>query len=141
MSMFNIFDIAGSGMNAQSVRLNTVASNMANAQSVSGTEEGAYKSKHPVFSAVMMKTLNGAGQENNIATVKVDGVIESDAPAQVRFEPNHPLADAEGKVYYSNVNVVEQMADMISASRSFEANVELMNTSKKLMMRTLQLGQ
>lgn len=141
MSMFNIFDIAGSGMNAQSVRLNTVASNLANAESASNTEAGAYRSKHPVFSAVMMNAMNGGSNMQVGAKVKVDDVIESDAPVQKRYEPNHPLADVDGNVFYSNVNVVEQMADMISASRSFQADVELMSTSKTLMLRTLQLGQ
>lgn len=137
MAFFETFDIAGSAMNAQSVRLNTVASNLANADTVSGDPNTVYKARHPVFSSL----LKDAGLRQEMTGVKVDGVVESNAPPIVRYEPNHPLADAKGNVYMPNVNMVEEMADMISASRSYQNNVEVFNTSKQLLMRTLQLGR
>jgi flagellar basal-body rod protein FlgC len=135
MSTFKVFDIAGSGMSAQSVRLNTVASNLANANSVSGDEKSVYRARHPVFEAVR----NALGADG--AAVRVRGVTESDAPALARYEPGNPLANADGYVFAPNVNVVEQMVDMISASRSYQSNVEVMNTSKELLLATLRLGQ
>lgn len=131
--MFNIFDVAGSAMNAQMLRLNTTASNMANADTVASSEAEAYRAKQPVF-ATVLKELNSAG-------VAVTGIAESTAPVAKRYEPGNPLADGEGFVYASNVNEVEEMANMISASRSFQNSVEMMNTSKELMIRTLQLGR
>jgi flagellar basal-body rod protein FlgC len=122
MSNFKIFDIAGSGMSAQSVRLNTVASNLANADSVSGDPNNVYKAKHPIFQAVM-------------------GISESQAAPETRYDPGNPLADAQGNVYAPNVNVVEEMADMISASRSYQNDVEVLNTSRDMMLATLKLGQ
>ena len=137
MSSFKVFDIAGSGLAAQSVRLNTVASNLANADSVSGDPNKVYKARHPVFEAV--RSALGA-QESN-AAVRVRQIVESDAPPTARYEPGHPLADAQGYVYAPNVNVVEEMVDMISASRAYQNNVEVLNTSKELMLATLRLGQ
>lgn len=136
MSSFSIFDIAGSGMSAQSVRLNTTASNLANADSVSTKPEDAYKARHPVFKAVQSALNAQAGQ-----SVQVAGITQSTAEAQARYEPGNPLANAEGYVYGSNVNTVEEMVDMISASRSYQNNVEVMNTSKELLLATLKLGQ
>lgn len=138
MSSFKVFDIAGSGMAAQSVRLNTVASNLANANSVSGDERSVYKARHPVFEAV--RAALGADGASG-AAVRIRGITESDAPALARYEPGNPLANAEGYVFAPNVNVVEQMVDMISASRSYQSNVEVMNTSKELLLATLRLGQ
>ncbi|MEZ5499536.1 MAG: flagellar basal body rod protein FlgC [Steroidobacteraceae bacterium] len=137
MGSFKIFDIAGSGLSAQSVRLNTVASNIANANSVSGTKEGVYRARSPVFQAVA----DPASSDGSTASVAVRGVVDSNAPALARYEPGNPLADAEGYVYAANVNVVEQMVDMISASRSYQNNVEVMNTTKDLLLATLRLGQ
>lgn len=136
MSSFKIFDIAGSGMSAQSVRLNTTASNLANADSVSGDANSVYKARHPVFKAVQ-ETLASGGSG---AAVQVAGIVESTVAAQARYEPGNPLANSEGYVYSSNVNTVEEMVDMISASRSYQNNVEVMNTSKELMLATLKLG-
>jgi flagellar basal-body rod protein FlgC len=139
MSSFRIFDIAGSGMSAQSVRLNTVASNLANAESVSGTAEGAYRARHPVFEAV-----KAAMQGNGVdpaAAVKVLGIVEDTRAPEMRYQPGNPLANAEGYVFAPNVNVVEEMVDMISASRAYQNNVEVMNTSKELLLATLRLGQ
>jgi flagellar basal-body rod protein FlgC len=140
MSSFKIFDIAGSGMSAQSVRLNTVASNLANAESVSGDPNTAYRARHPVFEAVRASV--AAGQQNDPgAAVRVSGIVESEKAPEARYEPGNPLANAEGYIYAPNVNVVEEMVDMISASRAYQNNVEVMNTSKELLLATLRLGQ
>jgi flagellar basal-body rod protein FlgC len=145
MSSFKIFDIAGSGLSAQSVRLNTVASNLANADSVSGDPATVYKARHPVFeavkSAVAAQALGGApGSEQANTAVRVRGIVESTAAPSERYEPGNPLANADGNVYSPNVNVIEEMTDMISASRAYQNNVEVMNTSKELMLATLKLG-
>lgn len=137
MSFFKIFDVAGSAMSAQSVRLNTVASNLANAEVASATPEGAYRAREPVFAAV----LQDAARHPATVPVAVAGVVESQAPVRQEYAPQHPLADAQGYVYYSNVNVVEEMANMISASRSYQSSVEVLNTSKQLLLSTLKLGQ
>ncbi len=158
--MNSIFDIAGQGMTAQSVRLNTVASNLANANSAASSVDQVYRARHPVFAAVQQRALaeQGAGfSELNLEQplsvfgelgageegygVRVDGIVESQAPLERRYEPSHPLADGEGYVYYPNVNVMEEMADMISASRSFQINVELMQSAKTMNQRLLNLGQ
>jgi len=144
MPSFNIFDIAGSGMSAQTVRLNTTASNLANADSVSSDPKAAYKARHPVFKAVQTALANQAGNQLGAkasSSVQVAGIMQSQTAAQARYEPGNPLANADGYIYSSNVNVVEEMADMISASRSYQNNVEVMNTSKDLMLATLKLGQ
>ena len=138
MSLNNIFNIAGSAMSAQSIRLNTTASNMANAENVAGSEADVYKAKHPVFSAILTDTI---GSNNNAGGVKVTGIIESKAPVQKRYEPSNPLSDKDGYVYMTNVNLVEEMADMISASRAYQNNVEIMNTAKQMLLSTLKLGQ
>ena len=140
MSSFKAFDIAGSGMAAQSVRLNTTASNLANADSVSGTAAGVYKPRHPIFEAVRAQLASQGPSEANPA-VRVRGIYESTAPASQRYEPGNPLADTNGYVYAPAVNVVEEMVNMISASRSYQNNVEVMNTSKDLLLATLRLGQ
>jgi flagellar basal-body rod protein FlgC len=137
MSSFKVFDIAASGMSAQSVRLNTVASNLANANSVSGDKATVYKARHPIFQAVRNATQGAQGD----AAVQVTGVVESQTPALARYEPGNPLADTQGYVYAPNVNVVEEMVDMISASRAYQNNVEVMNTSKEMMLATIRLGQ
>ncbi len=149
MALGNIFDIAGTGMNAQSLRLNTTASNLANAQSASSSVNEVYRSRQPVFAAMHQNAMREAAVEgeysNNeldaAAGVKVLGIVESDAPLQRRYEPTHPKADDEGYVYYPNVNPVEEMANMIAASRSFQMNVEVMNSAKQMVQRVLTLGQ
>jgi flagellar basal-body rod protein FlgC len=137
MSSFKIFDVAGTGMSAQSVRLNTVASNLANADSVSGDPNQVYKAKHPLFEAIRA----GLGANSATAGVAVKGIVENQTPPMARYEPGNPLADANGYVYAPNVNTVEEMVDMISASRSYQNNVEVMNTAKEMMLATLRLGQ
>jgi flagellar basal-body rod protein FlgC len=143
MSAFKIFDIVGSGMSAQSVRLNTVASNLANADSVSGDPNTVYKARHPVFQAVHAAV--GGPNTTGIdaassASVRVKGIVQSNALPTERYDPGNPLADEHGNVYAPNVNVIEEMTDMISASRAYQDNVEVMNTSKDLLLATLKLG-
>lgn len=134
MSLFSIFDITGSAMAAQSKRLNVSASNMANADSVTGPDGEPYRARQVVFNVNA-----AAGQA--IGGVAVADVIESDAPARLVFEPGNPLADEKGYVRMPNVDVVSEMVNTISASRSYQANVEVMNSAKALMMKTLTLGQ
>jgi flagellar basal-body rod protein FlgC len=149
MALGNIFDIAGTGMNAQSLRLNTTASNLANAQSASSSVNEVYRSRQPVFAAIQQDAMRasvteGTYSDNEVdaaAGVQVLGIVESDAPLQRRYEPTHPKADDEGYVYYPNVNPVEEMANMIAASRSFQMNVEVMNNAKQMVQRVLTLGQ
>ena len=146
MSLSNIFTISGSGMTAQSVRLNATASNIANAQTVSSSTEVTYRARHPIFSVLQKQFIDREFTEVDLQSdvgqgVKVLGIVESQAPLRPQYEPNHPYADEQGYVYYPNVNVVEEMADMISASRSFQTNVEVMNTTKGMMQRVLTLGQ
>ncbi len=135
MSLFSIFDISGSAMSAQNVRLNTTASNLANAETVSSSEAGAYRSRQPVFSTV----LNSANKD--IAGVKINGIVTSQAPVYREYAPENTMADKEGYIYKSNVNTVEEMANMISASRAYQNSVEVMKTSKELLLNTLRLGQ
>lgn len=137
MSFFRVFDIAGSAMSAETVRLNVTASNLANAQSVGSSEETTYHARHPVFSAVM-KSLQG---DPEVYGVQVRDVVESTAPLDKRYQPDNPLANEEGYVYQPNVSMVDEMANMISASRAYQSNVEVINTSKQLMMATLRMGQ
>lgn len=134
MSLFNIFDVAGSAMNAQSQRLNTVASNLANADSATSANGQPYKAKQVVFAAVPVGSTGATG-------VNVAEVIEDPSPMKMVFDPKNPLADEKGYVTMPNVNVVEEMVNMISASRSYQSNVEMMNTTKTLLLKTLNLGQ
>jgi flagellar basal-body rod protein FlgC len=137
MALFNVFDIAGTGMSAQSLRLNVTSSNLANAESVSSSINSTYRARHPVFAAL----LNARAQDPATVGVKVLGVVESQAPLRTSYAPDHPLADGQGYIHMPNVNVVEEMANMISASRSYQSNVEVVNTGKQLLLRTLALGQ
>jgi len=132
--MFSIFGVSGSAVSAQSQRLNVVASNMANADAVAGPDGQAYKARQVVFETVPMGSDASAG-------VKVRQVIESDEPMRKVHNPTHPLADAQGYVNQSNVNTVEEMVNMISASRAYQNNIEVMNTAKSLLLKTLQMGQ
>lgn len=134
MSLFNIFNVAGSAMNAQSQRLNTVASNLANADSATSANGTPYKAKQVVFAATPVG-------ENGATGVNVAGVIEDPSPMKTVYDPKNPLADDKGYVTLPNVNVVEEMVNMISASRSYQSNVEMMNTTKTLLLKTLNLGQ
>jgi len=134
MSLSNIFNVAGSAMNAQSQRLNTVASNLANADSATSANGQAYRAKQVVFAATPVG-------ENGATGVNVAAVIDDPSPMKMVYDPKNPLADDKGYVTMPNVNVVEEMVNMISASRSYQSNAEMMNTTKTLLLKTLNLGQ
>ena len=134
MSMFKIFDVSGSAANAQTQRLNVVASNLANADTVAGPDGKSYKARQVVFQTLMMGEATSAG-------VRVTDVVEDNSSGRKVHAPNHPAADAEGYVTYSNVSPVDEMVNMISASRSYQNNIEVMNTAKSLLLKTLQMGQ
>ncbi len=147
MSLASVFNIAGTGMSAQTVRLNTISSNIANAETVSSSTDQTYRARHPVFATLFQGSLDGgsaslfAEQGEAGVGVQVAGIVEDQSSLTPRYEPTHPSADADGYVYYPNVNVVEEMADMISASRAFQTNSEMMNTAKQMMQKVLTLGQ
>lgn len=149
MSLSSIFNVAGSGMSAESIRLNTTASNIANANTAASSPQTAYRARKPIFAAIAQQSMNGGGSDfadpfgNQPPSVgvQVKGIVQSDENLQKRFEPNNPMANKQGYVYYSNVNVVEEMADMISASRNFQTDADVMNTAKTMMQRVLTLGQ
>ncbi len=138
MSSFKVFEIAGSALSAQSMRMNTLASNLANASTVSGDKEKTFRARYPVFEAVLAES---SRPEEGGAAVRVTEVIESEKPALARYEPGNPIADADGYVYAPDINPVEQMVDMIAASRSYQNNIEVMNASKEMLLATLRLGQ
>ncbi len=134
MSMFRIFDVSGSAVSSQSQRLNVVASNLANADTVAGPDGKAYKARNVVFSTEFMGAASAAG-------VRVTNVVEDQTPGRRVHDPKHPSADGQGYVTYSNVSAVEEMVNMISASRSYQNNIEVMNTARTLLQKTLQMGQ
>ncbi|CAN7248017.1 flagellar basal body rod protein FlgC [Rhizobacter sp. LjRoot28] len=137
MSMFQVFNVTGSAISAQSQRLNVVASNLANADTVAGPDGSAYKARQVTFQAELMGQMGDAMSTG----VKVSNITEDQTPGRRVHDPKHPQADAEGYVTYSNVNPVEEMVNMISASRSYQNNIEVMNTAKSLLLKTLQMGQ
>jgi len=140
MSLFNIFNVAGSGLNAQTIRLNTTASNLANAESVNGDPTKIYRARHPVFQS-MMDTSSPFADGQDVATgVRVLGVVESSAPPLMRYQPDNPLANKDGYVFTSNVNSIEEMTNMISANRSFATNVDVINTARDLLLKTISMG-
>ena len=134
MSLFNVFNVSASAVSAQSQRLNVVASNLANADSVAGPDGQPYKARQVVFQTQLV------GAEPSSAGVRVAQVIEDNAAPRRVHNPDHPLADEQGYVTMSNVNPVEEMVNMISASRSYQTNIDVMNTAKSLLQKTLQLG-
>jgi len=138
MSFFNVFDISSSALHAQNVRLNTVASNLANAETVASSEADAYRAKQPVFQEILDQAGNRKGEQPG--GVRVKEIADSDAPVTSRYAPNHPMANEEGYIFTTNVNPVEEMANMMSASRNYESSIEVMNTTKQLLMRTLNMG-
>ncbi len=133
MSLFNIFNVSGSAMSAQAQRLNTVASNLANADSATSANGEAYRAKAVVFEAVP--------QQSGATGVRVREVVEDPSPLKQVYDPKHPMADEKGYVAMPNVNVVDEMVNMLSASRSYQTNVETMNAAKTMLMKTLTLGQ
>ncbi len=138
MSLFRVMEIASTGMSAEGVRLNTTASNIANANSVSSSYEDTYKARHPVFAAQLQKATDDLSKGSG---VQVLGIVESPKPLQIEYSPGHPMADENGYIYKPNVNVIEEMADMLSASKSYETNVQLADTTKRIFRRVLQLGR
>ncbi len=134
MSLFSIFNVAGSAMSAQSQRLNAVASNIANADSATSSTGQAYRAKQVVFSAMPVDNAQATG-------VRVQEVVEDKSPPKLMYDPKHPLADDKGYVAMPNVNVVDEMVNMISASRSYQTNVETMNAAKTMLLKTLTIGQ
>ncbi len=138
MSMMNIFNVSGSAASAQSQRLNVVASNLANADTVAGPDGQAYKARQVTFQTQL---LGANANDPTAAGVKVSSITEDQTPGRRVLDPKHPSADADGYVTYSNVNAVEEMVNMISASRSYQNNIEVMNTAKSLLLKTLQIGQ
>ena len=138
MGMMNIFNVSGSAASAQSQRLNVVASNLANADTVAGPDGQAFKARQVTFQTQLMGQI---ANDPTAAGVRVSNVSEDQTPGRRVHDPKHPGADADGYVTYSNVNPVEEMVNMISASRSYQNNVEVMNTAKNLLLKTLQLGQ
>ncbi len=151
MSIFNVLDIAGGAMNAQSVRLNATASNLANAESVSSSVNTTYKARRPLFSVALDEAKARqaeTGEAGDPITgepygvgVGLKGIVESDAPVIMEYNPNHPMADDRGYIYRPNVNPVEELADMISANRSYQTAVQLAESAKKMLQQTLRLGQ
>jgi len=137
MSVFKVFDVAGSGMSAQMLRLNTIASNLANADTISSNKNDVYQARHPIFESVMQNM----GTMDDVATVKVREIMQEQTTAIPQYRPNHPLANDEGFVFSPAIDSVAEMADMISASRSYQNNIEVLSTVKELTLRTLQMGQ
>ncbi|HME37334.1 MAG TPA: flagellar basal body rod protein FlgC [Steroidobacteraceae bacterium] len=140
MSLFNVFNTAGSALNAETIRLNTTASNLANAESVNGDPSKVYRARHPVFQTMMNMAEPGFEGGTAAAGVRVLGVVESTAPPTMRYQPDHPLANKDGYIYMSNVNSIEEMTNMISANRSFATNVEAINTARDLLLKTISMG-
>lgn len=134
----SVFGIAGTALNAQMVRMNTTASNLANATTVAGSEKDAFRAKRPVFKALLEEQMTNAGAPY-LGGVKVDMVADDPTPIRSLHDPGNPMADANGYVYLSNVNEMQEMVEMMSASRSYQNNVEVVNTAKQLMMRTLDI--
>ncbi len=137
MSLFKVFDVSGTALHAQTLRLNTTASNMANANTVSSSIDKTYRARHPVFAPM----LEDFSEQQSGVGVQVLGIVESNAPLKQEYNPSHPLADEKGFISLPNVNIAEEMANMISASRSYQSNIELMNSAKQMMLRTISLGQ
>ena len=144
MSLFQILDASGTGLAAQTVRLNVTASNLANADSVSSSLDQTYRARHPVFGTVEMddpaRFSNHLDAVRNLG-VRVDGIVASQAPLPAEYRPDHPQANAEGYIFHTNVNVVEEMANMLSATRTYQSNLEVMNAVKQMLLRTITLGQ
>ena len=138
MALLNVFDIAGSALSAQSVRLNVTASNLANINSISSSTEQTYRARQPIFQTMYNNFMRSSASS---VGVKVSGIVESQEPLRKEYKPEHPYADEDGYIYMPNVNAIEEMANMISAQRAYQNNVEIINASKEMMMMTLRLGQ
>lgn len=142
--MFQIFDVAGQGMSAQSIRLNTISSNMANASSVSSNVNETYRARQPLFETVMGDALDDVvfdDSEYQTAGVRVSEIVQSQKPLEQKYEPSHPMANDDGYIFLPNVNMVQEMANMISASRTYQMNTQMLNTAKQMMQETIRLGR
>ncbi len=140
MGLSSVFDITGTALNAQSLHIDTIAKNMANAQVLAGSEADAYRARRPIFSSILESNIDFSFNKSSMGGVKVDGMSYSDTPIEKQMMRENPFADEDGYVYLSNVNLVEEMANMMEASRNYQSNIEVMNTSKQLMQRTISLG-
>jgi flagellar basal-body rod protein FlgC len=140
MSLFNVFNVSGSALNAETVRLNTTASNLANAETVNGDATKIYRARHPVFQSIMDTSDPFAESAGASSAVRVLGIVESTAPPLQRYAPENPLANKDGYVFASNVNPIEEMTNMISANRAFATNVDVINTARDLLLKTLSMG-
>jgi flagellar basal-body rod protein FlgC len=140
MSLFNVFNVSGSALNAETIRLNTTASNLANAESVNGDVTKVYRARHPVFQAMMNDADGDFDDQGEAKGVRVLGIVESTTPPLKTYQPDSPLADKDGYVYASNVNSIEEMTNMISANRSFATNVEAINTARDLLLKVISMG-
>ena len=140
MSLFNVFNVAGSALNAETIRLNTTASNLANAESVNGDVTKVYRARHPVFQAMMNDADGDLDGQGAAKGGRVLGIVESTTPPLKTYQPDSPLADKDGYVYASNVNSIEEMTNMISANRSFATNVEAINTARDLLLKVISMG-
>ena len=140
MSLFSVFNTAGSALNAETIRLNTTASNLANAESVDGDPSKVYRGRHAVFQTMMDDSDASLDGDDSSAGVRVLGVVESTLPPTKRYQPDHPMANKDGYVYMSNVNSIEEMTNMISANRSFATNVEAITTARDLLLKTISMG-
>ena len=140
MSLFNVFNTSGSALNAETIRLNTTASNLANAESVNGDATKVYRARHPVFQTMMDTSADSFDEQDAGVGVRVLGVVESSAPPLLRYQPENPAANKDGYVYSSNVNSIEEMTNMISANRSFATNIECINTARDLLLKTISMG-
>ena len=141
MSLFSVFNVAGSALNAETIRLNTTASNLANAESVNGDAAKTYRARHPVFQSMMDASDPFGDAQGQTAGVRVLGIVESTTPPLMRYAPDNPLANKDGYVFTSNVNAIEEMTNMISANRSFATNVEAINTARDLLLKTISMGR
>jgi flagellar basal-body rod protein FlgC len=140
MSLFNVFNVSGSALNAETIRLNTTASNLANAESVNGDPSKVYRARHPVFQSMIDTSDSSLGGQDGPVGVRVLGVVESTAAPSMRYQPDNPTANKDGYVFMSNVNSIEEMTNMISANRSFATNVECINTARDLLLKVISMG-
>jgi len=140
LSLFSVFNVAGSALNAETVRLNTTASNLANAESVNGDASKVYRARQPVFQTMVDQSDFGLDDQDSSAGVRVVGVVESATPPMARYEPQNPAANQDGYIYMSNVNSIEEMTNMISANRAFATNIDAINTARDLLLKTISMG-
>lgn len=138
MSLFSILDVAGSGMRAQNVRLNLIASNLANADSIGPDENSVYRARHPIFASMLKDQFNPNSTTVGVTTI---GIVESQVEPPMHYDPDHPLSNDDGYVFSSNVDSIEEMTNMISASRSYQMNAEMLSASKEILLETLKIGQ